>query len=106
MNDFLKNLFTVFPVNHRRTVYQQVLLQRSLSKTGEPATARVIEIKKGRGIYNYVNVRLGVSIQSKTEVIYRRMSTLASKSNVPKIGELIPIRYRPDDLSGMMVIAE
>ena len=106
MNDFLKNLFTVFPVNHRRTVYQQVLLQRSLSKTGEPATARVIEIKKGRGIYNYVNVRLGVSIQSKTEVIYRRMSTLASKSNVPKIGELIPIRYHPDDLSGMMVIAQ
>ena len=106
MNDFLKNLFTVFPVNHRRTVYQQVLLQRSLSKTGEPATARVIEIKKGRGIYNYVNVKLRVTIQSQTEVVYRQMSTLASKSNLPKIGEIIPIRYRPDDLSGMLVIAE
>lgn len=106
MNDFLKNLFTVFPVNHRRTVYQQVMLQRSLSKTGEPATARVMEIKKGRGIYNYVNVKLRVTIQSKTEVVYRQMSTLASKSNVPRIGEIIPIRYRPDDLSGMMVIAE
>ena len=106
MNDFLKNLFTVFPVNHRRTVYQQVLLQRSLSKTGEPATARVMEIKKGRGIYNYVNVKLRVTIQSKTEVVYRQMSTLASKTNVPRIGEIIPIRYRPDDLSGMMVIAE
>lgn len=106
MNDFLKNLFTVFPVNHRRTVYQQVLLQRSLSRTGETATARVMEIKKGRGIYNYVNVKLRVTIQSKTEVVYRQMSTLASKSNVPRIGEIIPIRYRPDDLSGMMVIAE
>lgn len=106
MNDFLKNLFTVFPVNHRRTVYQQVLLQRSLSKTGEPATARVIEVKKGRGIYNYVNVKLRVTIQSKTEVIYRQMSTLASKSNVPKIGEIIPIRYQPNDLSGTLVIAE
>ena len=106
MNDFLKNLFTVFPVNHRRMVYQQVLLQRSLSKTGEPATARVIEIKKGRGIYNYVNVKLRVTIQSKTEVIYRQMSTLASKSNLPRIGEIIPIRYCPDDVSGIMVIAE
>ena len=106
MNDFLKNLFTVFPVNHRRTVYQQVLLQRSLSKTGEPATARVIEVKKGRGIYNYVHVKLRVTIQSKTEVIYRQMSTLASKSNVPKIGEIIPIRYQPNDLSGTLVIAE
>lgn len=106
MNDFLKNLFTVFPVNHRRTVYQQVLLQRSLSKTGEPATARVIEIKKGRGIYNYVNVKLGVTIQSPTEVVYCQMRTLASKSNLPKIGEIIPIRYRPDDLSEMLVIAE
>ena len=106
MNDFLKGLFTVFPVNHRRTVYQQVLLQRSLSKTGEPATARVMEIKKGRGIYNYVNVKMGVSIQSKTEVVYRQMSTLVSKSNLPKIGEIIPIRYRPDDLSGTLVIDE
>ena len=105
MNDFLKNLFTVFPVNHRRTVYQQVMLQRSLSKTGEPVTARVMEIKKGRGIYNYVNVKLGVTIQSKTEVVYRKMNTLASKSNLPKVGEIILIRYRPDDLSGTMVIA-
>lgn len=106
MNDFLKGLFTVFPVNHRRAVYQQVLLQRSLSKTGEPAAARVMEIKKGRGIYNYVKIKLGVTIQSNTEVVYRQMSTLASKSNLPKIGEVIPIRYRPDDLSGIMVIAE
>lgn len=106
MNDFLKNLFTVFPVNHRRTVYEQVLLQRSLSRTGEPATARVMEIKKGRGIYNYVNVKLRVTIQSKTEVVYRQMSMLASKNNVPRIGQVIPIRYRPDDLSGTMVIAE
>ena len=106
MNDFLKNLFTVFPVNHRRTVYQQVLLQRSLSKKGKPATAQVMEIKKGRGIYNYVNVKLRVTIHSKTEVAYRQMSTLASKSKLPKIGEIIPIRYRPEDLSGTMVIAE
>lgn len=106
MNDFLKGLFTVFPVNHRRTVYQQVLLQRSLSKTGEPATARVMEIKKGRGIYNYVHVKLRVTIESRTEIVYRQMTTLASKNNLPKIGEIIPIRYCPGDLSGTMVIAE
>ena len=106
MNDFLKGLFTVFPVNHRRMVYQQVLLQRSLSKTGEPATAQVIDIKKGRGIYNYVRIKLGVTIQSKTEVVYRQMNTLVSKSNLPKIGEIIPIRYSPGDLSGTLVIAE
>ena len=106
MNDFLKGLFTVFPVNHRRAVYQQVLLQRSLSKTGEPATAQVIDIKKGSGIYNYVRIKLGVTIQSETEVVYRQMNTLVSKSNLPKIGEIIPIRYSPGDLSGTLVIAE
>ncbi|HEX6846451.1 MAG TPA: hypothetical protein VF144_05710 [Chitinophagaceae bacterium] len=106
MNDFLKNLLTVFPINHRRTVYRQVLLQRSLSKTGEPAAARVMEIRKGRGIYNYINLKLAISIQSESGVVYRQLNTLAGKTNIPKIGEIIPIRYCPDDLSGMMVIAE
>lgn len=107
MNSFLKNLFTVFPVNRRRKVYAQVRHQRSLAKNGEAATAQVIEIAKvGHGIYNYVRIRVGVTIQSNSETVFREMSTLANKNSLPKIGEIIPIRFSPDDVSGTMVIAK
>ena len=107
MNDFLKNLFTVFPVNHRRKVYVQVKRQRILSRSGQVATARVMEIvKEGHGIYNYVKIRVGVTIHTRTETVYRQLYTLVSKDNLPEVGEVIPIRFSPDDVSGTMVIAE
>lgn len=107
MNDFLKNLFTVFPINHRRKVYVQVKQQRILARSGQVTTAKVMEIaKEGHSIYNYVKIRVGVAINTKSETVYRQLCTLTNKNCLPEVGETIPIRFIPDDVSETMVIAK
>lgn len=98
MENFWKNLFTVFPVNHRRRVYKQILLQRSLSTKGERLPAEVLKLtKEGHGIYNYIKIKIGVIVKIEGKTKYRQLKTLIKKDSLPGIGERIQICYNPEN---------
>ena len=93
MENFWRNLFTVFPINYRRRVYQQILEQRSLAKKGELAKAEIIDkVLEGRQIYNYVKIKVDLKLRKENKTQFCRLNTLINKDNIPQIGKIVTIR--------------
>ncbi len=96
---------TVFTISSRRKVYEQLQWQRFLLRTGVPATAHILDlVEEGNQILGYVQLRMWVEIKIKGVVTYRHMQTLLSSNQKPQVGDVVHIRYCPDDLSRILIL--
>ena len=94
-----------FTLNSRRKVYEQLQWQRFLLRTGVPATAHILDlVEENDQLLGYVQLRLWVMLKIKGVVTYRHMQTLLNKEKKPQVGDLVHIRYCPDDLSRILIV--
>ena len=105
MNSFWNHIVTIFQVNRRRKVYDQLQWQRFLLRTGVPATAQVLDMVQVKSeMLEYVQVHIWVMLRLKGCISYRHIQTLLNKKDIPAVGQTIHIRYCPDDMSKVIII--
>lgn len=91
--------------NSRRSVYEQLQWQRFLLRTGVPATAQILDmVEENNQLPGYVQLRMWVMLKIKGVVTYRHIQTLLSQDQKPLVGDIIHIRYCPDDLSRILIV--
>ena len=91
--------------NNRRLIYEQLQWQRFLLRTGVPATAHILDmVEENDQLLGYVQLRMWVMLKIKGVVTYRHMQTLLSKEQKPLVGDMVHIRYCPDDLSRILIV--
>ena len=91
--------------NNRRLIYEQLQWQRFLLRTGVPATAQILDmVEENDQLFGYVQLRLWMMLKIKGVVTYRHAQTLLSKEQKPLIGDMVHIRYCPDDLSRILIV--
>lgn len=89
----------------RRSVYEQLQWQRFLLRTGVPATAHILDmVEENDQLPDYVQLRMWVEMKTKGVVTYRHIQTLLNRESKPQIGDIIHIRYCPDDLSRILIV--
>jgi hypothetical protein len=85
--------------NSRRSVYEQLQWQRFLLRTG------VLDmVEENDQLLGYVQLRMWVELKIKGVVTYRHTQTLLSKEQKPVVGDMVHIRYCPDDLSRILIV--
>lgn len=91
--------------NSRRSVYEQLQWQRFLLRTGVPATAHILDmVEENDQLLGYVQLRMWVELKIKGVVTYRHIQTLLSREQKPQKGDIVHIRYCPDDLSRILIV--
>jgi hypothetical protein len=91
--------------NNRRLIYEQLQWQRFLLRTGVPATAHILDmVEENDQLLDYVQLRMWVMLKIKGVVTYWHMQTILSKEQTPQIGDVVHIRYCPDDLSRILIV--
>lgn len=91
--------------NNRRLIYQQLQWQRFLLRTGVPATAQILDmVEENDQLSGYVQLHMWMMLKIKGVVTYRHTQTLLSKTQKPVIGDMVHIRYCPDDLSRILIV--
>ncbi|MCF3110931.1 hypothetical protein LL912_19250 [Niabella sp. CC-SYL272] len=92
--------------NSRRKIYEQLQWQRFLLRTGVPATIRVLDlVEETDRLPDYIQLRLWVLLRRKGMLTYQHMQTLVRKEQIPGIGDLLRIRYCPDDPSRILILS-
>ena len=105
MNSFWNYIASIFQINRRRRVYDQLQWQRFLLRTGVPATARVLDMVQVKSeILEYVHVHIWVMLRLKGNITYRHIQTLLNKKDIPVVGQTIHIRFCPDNMSKVIII--
>lgn len=105
MSSLLNHIASIFQVNRRRRVYDQLQWQRFLLRTGIPATAHVLDMVQVKSeILEYVQVHIWVMVRLKGSISYRHIQTLLDKKEIPAVGQTIHIRFCPDDMSKVIII--
>lgn len=95
----------LLPKSSRRLLYEQLQWQRFLLRTGVPASIQILDmVEEGEQLFGYVQVRMWVQLKIKGVVTYRHMQTMLSKEQKLCIGDIVHIRYCPDDLSRIMIV--
>ena len=86
-------------------LYEQLQWQRFLLRTGVPATAHILDmVEEQDDLYGYVQLRMWVMLKIKGVIVYRHVQTLLNINQIPGIGDMIQIRYCPDDLSRIVIV--
>ena len=86
-------------------LYEQLQWQRFLLRTGVPATAHILDmVEEQDDLYGYVQLRMWVMLKIKGVIVYRHVQTLLNINQIPGIGDMIHIRYCPDDLSRIVIV--
>ena len=100
-----KNIIPFFKLSNRRRIYDQLQWQRFLLRTGVPGTARVLDMVEEKGpVLGYVQIRFWVMLKVKGNITYRHIQTILNKDNLPSVGDIIAIRFCPDDMSKVIVL--
>ena len=98
-------MILLFRTGARRRIYQQLQWQRFLLRTGVPATAQVMDMVEERDpVVGYVQVRFWVMLRVNGNITYRHIQTLLNKDKLPSVGDVIHIRFCPDDMSKVIVL--
>lgn len=89
----------------RRLIYEQLQWQRFLLRTGVPATVQILDmVEENDQLLGYVQLRMWVELKIKGVVTYRHIQTLLSREQTPHVGDIVHIRYCPDDLSRILIV--
>ena len=104
----------VAPAGHLRPEIQQLrgfsagssrCPDRSAPPAGVPATAQVMDMVEEREpVVGYVQVRFWVMLRVNGNITYRHIQTLLNKDKLPSVGDVIHIRFCPDDMSKVIVL--
>lgn len=90
--------------NNKR--YRLLQNQRLLLRQGVLATAEVMETSlTDEKIGNLLPVRLWLKLKKADgSLIYTHAVTLVSLKNIPLIGQVLKIKYMPDNLSSVIIL--
>lgn len=101
----LQWIYRIINHNSRRKIYEQLQWQRFLLRTGIPATIRVLDltVRTGR-LPGYIQLRMRVLLRKKEVLTYRYMNALVRQEQMPVAGDLLRIRYCPDEPSYVLVL--
>jgi hypothetical protein len=89
----------------RRLIYEQLQWQRFLLRTGVPATVHILDmVEENDELLGYVQLRMWVELKIKGVITYRHMQTLLNREEKPLVGDMVHIRYCPDDLSRILIV--
>src|SRR5689334_25064655 len=99
MKNLLKLIRHFVIGNQRSRVYEHLQWQRFLLRTGAAATAEVLDIMQEKSVLQeYMLIRLWVMLKVKGTISYQHVQTLLNKRDIPSVGQMINIRYLPDDM--------
>lgn len=104
MKNLLKNIGNLFRADRSRSL-EQLQWQRYLLHTGIPATAKVLDmIQEKSEMQEYVLIRIWVMMKASGNISYQHIQTLVSKKDIPSVGQIINIRYCPDNITNVIIV--
>jgi len=89
-------------IGYRLLQQQRNILHQGMEASAEVMDASLMEEKVGR----MLPVRLWVKLRKADgSYIYTHTQTLVSLNNIPRKGQLLRIKYLPENLSAILIIA-
>jgi phage pi2 protein 07 len=104
MKNLLKHISYLFQDNHNPNL-EQLEWQRYLLHNGIPATAKVLDMVLEKSeIQEYSLIHIWIMMKVSEQISFRHVQTLMNKKDIPAVGQMINIRYSPDDMSKVIII--